>query len=88
MTIDPRVGVFLSVALAVLAFLGGATSELTDLGLTAAQVKAVVAGDLLLLGVGNAINSVLHMIPSKPGATNQFYLGPKPSQALPAAPTP
>jgi len=28
------------------------------------------------LGVGNAVNAVLHAIPSKPGAANEFPLGP------------
>ena len=77
MTIDPRVGMWLSVVLAIMGFLGGAGSQFTDLGLSPATVKALLAGDALLLGIGNAINAVLHAIPSKPGATNEFPLGPK-----------
>lgn len=79
MTIDPRWSVWLSVTLAVLAVLAGAGSQFTDLGLDARQVKAMLAGFTLLLAIGNAINAVLGMIPSKsdPDSMKKFYLGPK-----------
>lgn len=77
MTIDPRIGMWLSVVLAIMGFLGGAGSQFTDLGLSPGTVKALLAGDALLLGVGNAVNAVLHAIPSKQGAANEFPLGPK-----------
>ena len=77
MTVDPRIGMWLSIVLAVMGFLGGAGSQFTDLGLSPATVKAILAGDVLLLGIGNAVNAVLHAIPSKQGAGNEFPLGPK-----------
>lgn len=77
MTIDPRVSFWFCVVLAVLGFLVGAGAEFADLGFSPATVKAILAADSLILGVGNAVNAVLHAIPSKPGATTEFYLGPK-----------
>jgi len=79
MTIDPRYSVWLSIILAILAFLSGTGSQLTDLGFTPHQVKAILAGLMILLGIGNAVNAVLGAIPSKsgPDGAKQFYLGPK-----------
>lgn len=77
MTIDPRVSFWFCVVLAVLGFLVGAGAEFADLGFSPATVKAILAADALILGIGNSINAVLHAIPSKPGATGEFYLGPK-----------
>lgn len=79
MTIDPRWSFWLSIALATLAFLSGASSQFTDLGLEPTQVRAVLALITILLGVGNAVNAVLAAIPSKsdPESLNKFYLGPK-----------
>ena len=77
MTIDPRWSIYLSISLAVLAFLSGASAQLSDLGLGHTTVKAILAGFVLLLGVGNAINAVLAAIPSASGQTKGFYLGPK-----------
>jgi hypothetical protein len=77
MTLDPRWSIFLSLTLAILAFLGGAGTSLVDLGLSPGQVKAVLASVTLLLGIGNSINAVLGAIPSKAGSTAGFFLGPK-----------
>lgn len=73
MEIDPKVGMWLSIALAGIAFLTGAGTQLTTLfgETTANHILAIMT---LLLGVGNAANAVLHAIPSKPNAT--FPLGP------------
>lgn len=76
MTIDPRWSIFLSLGLAVLAFLAGAGSQFTDLGFDPTTVKAVLALVTILLGVGNAVNAVLGAIPSKDAKTG-FYLAPK-----------
>lgn len=76
MTIDPRVGLWLSIFLAALGFLAGAGTQLTTL-LGDHTANIVLAVCVLILGVGNAINAVLHAIPSKPGALNEFPLGPK-----------
>ena len=76
MTIDPRVGFWMSIALAILAFLTGAGATLTDL-FGEHTGKIILSVVVLLLGVGNSVNAVLHAIPSKPGALNEFPLGPK-----------
>ena len=49
----------LSMWLAVMSFLVGAGSQFTDLGLDPIKVKALIALFVILLGAGNAINSVL-----------------------------
>lgn len=77
MTIDPRWSFYLSLALSMLAFLSGAGSQYTDLGLPPGTVTAVLAGITLLLGLGNAVNAVLAAIPSQSGQSKGFYLGPK-----------
>ena len=59
MTVDLKWVLILSMFLAIMGFLVGAASQFTDLGLSAATVKAVVAPCVLLLGCGNAVNSVL-----------------------------
>lgn len=76
MTVDPRWSFFLSLALAILGFLAGASAQFSDLGLDPKMVKAILALIVLLLGVGNAVNAVLAAIPSKDSKTG-FYLGSK-----------
>lgn len=83
MTIDPRVGFWFNIILAVIGFLAGAGTQLTALfGEHTANI--ILASCVLLLGVGNAVSAVLHAIPSKsdPQALKTFYLGP----ATPAKP--
>ena len=75
MTIDPRIGMWLSIALAVIGFLSGAGTQLTAI-FGAQATNIILATSVLLMGLGNAVNAVLHMIPSKPGAANEFPLGP------------
>jgi hypothetical protein len=58
-TVDLKWVLILNMFLAALGFLVGAGSPFTDLGLTAAETKAVIALCVLLLGMGNAVNSVL-----------------------------
>jgi len=79
MTLDPRVAVFLSAILAVSAFLGGAGSYFADLGMSPQEVKALLAGDALLLGIGNSVLAALSAIPStaEPDTMKKCYLGPK-----------
>jgi len=79
MTINPKFGMYLSIALAVIAFLAGAGATLTDL-LGEHDAKIVLALCTLLMGVGNSVNAVLHMIPSVsgPAGAAEFPLGPKP----------
>jgi hypothetical protein len=59
MSVDLKWILILSMALAVLSFLVGAGSQFTDIGLSPAQAKALIALFVILLGCGNAINSVL-----------------------------
>lgn len=70
MTLDPRISLYLNLAcvalVAIAAYLG-------------AQQGFVAAHPGWVLAIGAAIaaiNGVLHAIPSKPGATEQFPLGP------------
>ncbi len=76
MTLDPRWSVFLSLGLAILGVLGGSAAQFTDLGMQPSQVKAILAIITMCLGIGNAINAVLGMVPSKDAKTG-FYLAPK-----------
>lgn len=76
MTIDPRWSIFLSLSLSCLAFLAGAGSSLTDLGLQPATVKAMLAMITIFLGIGNAVNAVLTGIPSKDNQTGFIVKGP------------
>lgn len=82
MTIDPRFSFYLSLALAILGFLAGASAQFADLGLSAITTKAILAALTLCLGVGNAINAVLAAIPSKDAKTG-FYLAKKDQPADP-----
>jgi hypothetical protein len=72
MTIDPRVSMYLNIALASLMGIGGYLASDSAFMHSGAGVGTVI-------GIGAAvaaINGVLHAIPSKPGATDQFPLGP------------
>ena len=77
MTIDPRVGMWISIIAAVLMFTAGASAELTNL-FDAHTAGVIVAASTFLGGVISAVNAVLHMIPSQTGpiAAAQFPLGP------------
>ena len=78
MTISPKVGMWLSIALAVIAYLADAGTALT--GIFGEHATTIILSFCtLLMGIGNSINAVLHMIPSQsgPAAAAQFPLGPK-----------
>ncbi|MDE2101785.1 MAG: hypothetical protein KGL39_31350 [Patescibacteria group bacterium] len=78
MTINPKVGMWLSIVLSAIAFLATAGTELTTI-FGPATASAILAACALLMGIGNAINAVLHAIPSISGPVGaaQFPLGPK-----------
>lgn len=76
MTIDPRVGFYLSIALAVIGVIANASAQLTTL-FGEHTTALIIATNSLLLTIGSAVNALLHAIPSKPGAANEFPLGPK-----------
>jgi hypothetical protein len=75
MTLDPRVSVYLNVALAVVIALLGGTAMYTDLFGPTATVKILACLGILSL----VLNAILHSIPSQstPQAMKSFYLGPK-----------
>lgn len=86
MNIDLKWVLIMSIILSVLGFLAGANSEFVDLGLNANAVKAIAAGFGLLLGVGNAINTVLvafGMTPSNRIASAASVVGVKSIQVTP-----
>ena len=75
MTLDPRVSLYLN--LAVISFGGIATYLMSN-----SDFVHSPAGFYTLLGLGGviaAMNAILHAIPSQntPEASKQFYLGPK-----------
>ncbi len=77
MTINPRVGFYLSIVLACIGILASGSTQLTDI-FGDHSAKIILASAMLLLSMGNAVNAVLHMIPSQSGpvAAQQFMLGP------------
>ena len=79
MTLDPRVGMWISIIAAILMFTAGASAELTNIFSAAAAAK-IVAASTFLGGIISAINAILHAIPSQSGPQGaaQFPLGPKP----------
>lgn len=79
MTIDPRIGMWVSIISAILMFLTGASASLTDL-FDPVIAKKIVAGATFFGGLIASVNAVLHAIPSLPGATKEFLLGPKPTE--------
>lgn len=78
MTIDPRVGMWLSIVLAILGVAAGSTDQLKVIFGEHTET-IILAWIVLVMGVGNAINAVLHAIPSQSGPTAaaEFPLGPK-----------
>jgi uncharacterized membrane protein len=70
---------WLSIVLAIIAFLTTAGTELTTL-FGQSTTNIILGVCALLMGTGNAINAVLHAIPSVTGPQGaaQFPLGPKP----------
>jgi len=81
MTIDPRWGMWISIIAAILSFLVGAGATFTDL-FGPETSKTIVGVAVLLNGIINAINAVLHAVPSKPGAFNEFPARPPISKTL------
>ena len=78
MTINPKVGMYLSIFLALLGVLVGGATQLTTL-LGEHTTNIILALSVLLLSAGNAVNAILHAIPSVSGPVGaaEFPLGPK-----------
>jgi phage-related protein len=74
MTIDPRIGFWMSLLTAIFSALIGAGATLTDV-FGAANGKMVLAILMLVNVIISSTNTVLHAIPSKSSGLNDFYLG-------------
>jgi hypothetical protein len=79
MTVDPRIGMWVSIVAAAISVLVLCGAEFTTLFGDVATAK-ILAGLGIANAVINGINGVLHMIPasSNPVAAQKFMLGPKP----------
>jgi len=79
MTIDPRVGMWISIIAALLSFAAGAGAEFTTM-FDAHTANLIIAWATFLGGTISAVNAVLHAIPAQalPDAAtaNKFALGP------------
>jgi len=78
MTINPKWGMWISIAAAVISALLLCGTEFTTLVGQAAELK-IMAVLVIFNTIINGANAVLHMIPSQSGAAGaaQFPLGPK-----------
>lgn len=78
MTINPKWGSYISLAAAVISVLLLCGTELTTLFGATAETKILAALGIFNVVI-NAVNGVLHMIPSVsgPAGAAQFPLGPK-----------
>lgn len=79
MTINPKWGAYISVAAAVISVLLLCGTEFTTLFGQVAELKILAALGIFNVVI-NAINGVLHLIPSVsgPAGAAQFPLGPRP----------
>jgi hypothetical protein len=79
MTINPKWGMYISIAAAIISVLLLCGAEFTTL-FGAANTNKILAALGIFNAIINAANGVLHMIPSQTGAAGaaQFPLGPKP----------
>jgi hypothetical protein len=76
MTIDPRFGFWFSIVMAIVSALGICGTQLTTL-FGDIMANKILAAIVMLNVINSAINAILHAIPSKPNAANEFALGPK-----------
>jgi hypothetical protein len=73
MTLDPRISIWLNVATAALVPIGAYLASNTTFMQSQAGLITVVTIGAVVAGA----NGILHAIPSKAGAADQFPLGPK-----------
>jgi hypothetical protein len=76
MTIDPRIGLYFCLISAIGSALVLCGAEFTTL-FGSVETARILAGLAIFNVIVNAVNGVLHMIPSKANAANEFPLGPK-----------
>lgn len=81
MTVDPRVGFWFSIVMAIVSALGICGTQLTTL-FGDVMANKILAGIVVLNVINGAINAILHAIPSKPGSANEFPLGPKSASVI------
>ena len=74
MTVDPKIGMWLSVLAAIILFVASAPVSLSDVFGVALAGK-IVAIATLSGGIISAVNAVLHVIPAPMGT--KYLLGPK-----------
>jgi uncharacterized membrane protein len=74
MTVDPKVGMWLSVLAAIILFLAAAPASLADV-FGAVPAGKIVSIATLSGGIISAVNAVLHVIPAPAGT--KYMLGPK-----------
>lgn len=77
MTIDPRWSIGLSLLIALLGYVAGIGSQLTDAGLDPTAIKHLLAWCGIVTGFLATINAVLTGIPSKDNQTGFLVKGPK-----------
>lgn len=83
MTLDPRWSIGLALFLALLGYLAGVGSLLSDaLGLDPLTAKRITSIIVLLLGAGNTVNAVLTGIPSKNSTTGFIVSAPSPANIV------
>ena len=76
MTIDPRIGFWFSVAVAIFTTLAALGTQFTTL-FGADETEKILAVLAIVNAVAAAVSAVLHAIPSPPGDAHKFLLGPK-----------
>lgn len=77
MTVDPRVGFWFSIVMAIVSALGICGTQLTTL-FGDVMANKILAAIVMLNVINGAINAILHAIPAKAGApASEFPLGPK-----------
>ena len=86
MTLNPKIGMWLSIAAALGSVLVLCGAEFTTL-FGAVDTGKILAGLGIVNACINGVNGVLHMIPSLPGANAQFPLGPSKQAVQNAPPT-
>jgi hypothetical protein len=71
--LDPRISIYLNLLCVALVGVGGyLVTNTAFMGTHAGMITALVISCAIA-----GINAILHAVPSKPGATEQFPLGPK-----------
>ena len=78
MTLDPRIGFYFSILLAIFTAMAALGTQYTTL-FGEATADKILAGMAILNAIGGAVNAILHAIPSgnTPADQAKFMFGPK-----------